>query len=150
MKNTIRFSKLLTLTLAALALTAMASADDGGRKGSTTNTSEVRLRARLSGPAIQNITPDGSADFRMDDQGRTRLDVEVERVNLPAATVLTVALVHGGVSTNIGMITLSSTGFGELELRSDNGNMVPTVQAGDMITVSNGATAFLSGIFAAM
>ncbi|HLK68234.1 MAG TPA: hypothetical protein VKU19_32595 [Bryobacteraceae bacterium] len=150
MQTTTRFQKFLVL--AAVALTAtFAVADDGGKNGvNNNNNGEVRLRAKLSGPAIQNKTPEGSADFRMDDKGRARLNVEVENVNLPAANVLTVAIVHAGASTTAGTITLSATGFGELELESQNGAIVPAVQAGDMVTFSNGATVVLTGIFASM
>jgi hypothetical protein len=147
MKKTTRTQ--MIFALAALALSATcAAAHDGGKNGS--QTAETRLRAKLTGPAIQSKTPEGSADFRIDDQARTRLSVEVENVNLPAGTVLTVTIVHGLVSTPAGMITLSSTGFGELELDSQKGATVPAVQAGDTVTVSNGLTTILTGIFASM
>jgi hypothetical protein len=154
MRNVTRFQKLLTL--AALALSAtVAFADNGGKDGS--NAGEVRLRAKLAGPAIQgapaiqNRTPEGSADFRIDHNGqRTRLNVEVEDVNLPGGTVLMVAIVHGGVSTAAGTITLSNNGFGELELESQNGAMVPAAQSGDMVTVSNGTITIVAGVLGSM
>jgi hypothetical protein len=148
MRNVTRFQKLLTV--AALALSAaIAFADNGGKDGS--NAGEVRLRAKLAGPAIQNRTPEGSADFRIDHNGqRTRLNVEVEDVNLPGGTVLMVAIVHGGVSTAAGTITLSNNGFGELELESQNGAMVPAAQSGDMVTVSNGTTTIVAGVLGSM
>ena len=145
MKTVLRFQKLMTVV--ALALSVMiAAADDGGGKGGS-NAGEVRLRAKLAGPLIQNRTPEGSADFRSDHNSRTRLNVEVENVNLPAGTVLTVAVLHGGTSITAGTITLSSTGFGELELESQHGAMVPTVQPGDMVTVTSGTTTIVAGVF---
>jgi hypothetical protein len=144
MKNKTRIQKLMTVV--ALALSVMiATADDGkGKDGS--NAAEVRVRAKLAGPAILGRTPEGSADFRSQN-AQTRLSVEVENVNMAAGTKLTVAVVHGVVSTTVGTITLSSTGFGELELESQNGAMVPAVVAGDMVTVSSGATTILAGVF---
>ena len=58
MKKVLRFQKLMTVV--ALALSVMiAAADDGGGKGGS-NAGEVRLRAKLAGPLIQNRTPEGS------------------------------------------------------------------------------------------
>ncbi|SRR5260370_24186261 len=145
MKNITRFQKLMTVVALALSVTIAAADNGSGKDGS--NAGDVRLRAKLAGPSIQNRTPEGSADFRNDHNGRTRLNVEVENLNLPAGTVLTVVILHGGISTTVGMITLSSTAFGELELESQNGAVVPAVQAGDMVTVSNGATTILAGVF---
>lgn len=132
-------------------------ADDGGKgpganSGKGNNNSgqaaEVRLRTRLAGGPLGTppVTPEGSADFRSDAKGRTRLDVETEHVNLPDGTVLTVAFVRAGVSTNIGTITVNSAqAENELELDSQHGDVVPALAAGDMITVSNGATVILAG-----
>ncbi len=132
-------------------------AEDGGKgpganSGSGNNNSgqatEIRLRSKLAGGPLGTppITPEGSADFRSDSKGRTRLDVEVEHVNLADGTVLTVAFVHAGVSTNVGTITLNSAlPENELELDSQNGATVPALVAGDMITVSNGAVVILAG-----
>jgi hypothetical protein len=109
--------------------------------------SEVRLRARLAGSAIGGVNPEGNADFRSDARGRTRLNVEVEHVNLPQGTVLSVSLTHGGTSTVIGHTTLNALGFGELELNSQDGDSVPAVQTGDVVTVMNGGAAVLAGVF---
>jgi hypothetical protein len=143
MKKLSRLQALLTIAVMAAGTASMARADhDGGTK-----TPEVRLRTRLAGAAIQGKTPEGNADFRMDDKGRTRLNVEVENVNLAAGTVLDVSIQHGATTTVAGHITLSALGFGELELNSQDGNIVPAVQAGDMVIVSNAGTAILTGVF---
>jgi hypothetical protein len=133
------------LAAALLALTAAQTirAEDGGKGNST----EIRLRARLTGAAIQGTTPEGNGDFRSE-PSRTRLQVEVEHVNLPAGTVLMVSLQSGTAAPQaIGQITLSATGFGELELDSDHGATVPTVKNGDVLSVSNAGTAILAGAF---
>jgi len=111
------------------------------------NATQVRLRTRLAGAAIAGRHPEGNADFR-NDGVRMRLNVEVENVNLANGTVLTVAIVHNGTSTAAGTIMVnSSSDENELELDSQNGNMVPTVVAGDMTTVSNRAQVILAGVF---
>jgi len=138
MKKLSRLQVLLTIVVLAAGTASIARADHDGGKNA-----ETRLRTRLAGAAIQGKTPEGNADFRLDARGRTRLNVEVENVNLPARTVLDVS-VH---STVVGHITLSATGFGELELNSQDGDVVPAVQAGDVVIVSNGATAILTGVF---
>jgi hypothetical protein len=71
--------------------------------------------------------------------------VEVEHRNLPAGTVLAVMLHHAtAASQQVGMITLSANGSGELELDSQDGAIVPAVQIG---VTSNGA-AIRAGAFA--
>jgi hypothetical protein len=166
MKNTRR--TFLTLAVAALTVGSMAVWADDGQKGgqgsgqgqgqgqgqnqgpgnnnNNNQNTQVRLRTTLAGAAIQGIKPEGNGDFRNDGQGRTRLKVEVENVNLPAGTVLSVAVVHAGVSTMVGSITLGGVD-NELELDSQNGATVPAVASGDMVTVSNGAAVILAGAF---
>ena len=143
MKQTIRIHAALAAVLLTLALAHTVRADHGGQN----QTQETRLRARLTGQAIQNVTPEGNGDFRSETD-RTRLQVEVEHVNLPAGTVLTVLLQSGASApVPIGQITLSASGFGELELDSQHGATVPAVQSGDILSVANGATAILAGAF---
>jgi hypothetical protein len=119
---------------------------DHGSQNSQNNT-ETRLRTRLSGAAVQGKTPEGNADFRSNSRGRTRLNVEVENVNLPAGTVLQVSVQHAGMTVAVGTITMTAGGFGELELNSQDGDTVPQVQSGDMIMVANGGMTILAGVF---
>jgi hypothetical protein len=143
MKKAFRLQAALAAALLALAVTQTVRADHGGKD----QTQETRLRARLTGQAIQGVTPEGNADFRSE-TSRTRLQVEVEHVNLPAGTVLTVSLQSGAnAPAQIGTITLSATGFGELELDSQHGDTVPAVQKGDVLSVANGTAAILAGAF---
>jgi hypothetical protein len=121
------------------------SGGNGGNGGN--NAAQVRLRTKLAGGAIAGKRPEGNADFRSE-QGRTRLSVEVENVNLPDGTVLTVSVQHGTVITVVGTITLNSASpENELELDSQHGDTVPAIVAGDMATVANGAAVILAGAF---
>ena len=152
-----------TLTAAVLMFAApgFVRADNGGKGGNNGNNNgqnngnnngqnngnnaKVRLRTTLTGAAMTRQKPEGNAEFR-NDNGRMRFQVEVENVNLPDGTVLTVTVVDAGVTTTVGMITLRG-GEAELELDSQNGDMVPTVMTGDMIAVSNAGAAVLAGVF---
>ena len=132
-----------------LALTGSIMADDGGKNGNNNNNNgnvQVRLRTSLAGAAISGKKPEGNADFRMQD-GRTRLNVEVENVNLPSGSMLTVMVTHSGVATAVGTITLNGQGEAELELDSQHGDSVPVIASGDMISVANGAAVILAGAF---
>lgn len=119
---------------------AAATADQG-------NGSDTRLKTFLTGPSIQGKTPEGRAEFRLDSNGRARLNVEVERVNLPAGTVLTVSIQEGAVVTVAGTMKISGVGETELELESDKGTSVPSIKKGDIVTVSSVGTAILAGVF---
>jgi len=140
-----RIHTALTAALLALAFTYTVRADHGDQD----QKQQTRIRARLTGQPIQSVTPEGAADFRSE-TNRTRLQVEVEHVNLPAGTMLTV-LLHSGTNApvQVGQITLSGTGFGELELDSEHGTTVPAVRNGDVVSVANGGTAILAGAFGA-
>jgi hypothetical protein len=155
-----------TLMAAALMFSGMtvARADDGGKgpganSGSSNSgpsnsgpgnggATQVRLRTNLAGAAITGKKPEGNADFR-NDGTRTRLNVEVENVNLPDGTVLTVQVtLPGGVATTVGTINLLAANLeNELEIDSQNGGVVPAIVSGTMVTVLNGATVILAGVF---
>ncbi len=121
--------------------------NNNGGVNNNGNSTQIRLRTTLAGAAIGGHKPEGNADFR-NDNSRMRLKVEVENVNLPDGTVLTVSIIHNGVATVAGTITFrSSSNENELDLDSQNGDMVPAVVSGDMVTVSNGAQTILAGVF---
>ena len=136
------FHLMLVVTILAAGATAIARADHGDHGD---NNSGTRLKTKLAGGAIQGKTPEGSAEFRTDAKNRSEFKVEVENVNLPAGTVLDVTV--GASSTLAGHITLNKFGEGELELRSQDGDTVPSVAAHDTVTVSNAGSAILSGTF---
>jgi hypothetical protein len=145
------FRNLVALGVLMLGATGFAVADRGpgsGQSGSGGSTSEVRLRTRLSGPRINGVRPEGNAEYRADaSRGRSDFKVQAEQVNLPANTVLTVALQHDGASLNVGTLTLDAFGFGELDLNSQDGDAVPTVAKGDTVSVANAGTIILVGVF---
>jgi hypothetical protein len=105
---------------------------------------EIRFEARLAGAAIGGLLPKGEAKFRSRPDGRRNLNVEVEKVNLPAGTVLNVLV----DSVNVGQITLRSTLENELELETEHGASVPNITpaATLVVTDAQGKT-ILSGVF---
>lgn len=115
--------------------------------------------AALTGEPIGEATPRGLASYYVAPTGTPeparKLVVSVSNVNLPDGTQLQVNL----NDAPIGMITLhvggpaNSLGHGSLFLSTSNGGTVPTVVAGDVLTVGPAPTAgnitYLSGTFAA-
>ena len=110
---------------------------------SPTPTGEVRVEARLAGAAINGLTPKGHAKFRSRN-GEREFEVEVEKVNLPAGTVLNV-LVDG---VKVGELQLAATLEAELELESERGASVPAVASASTVVVTNAqGQTVLSGTF---
>lgn len=106
---------------------------------------EVRMKTGLTGGTIAGLTPSGHADFRATPaQGRARLNVEVEDVNLAPGTLVDVFIDGSQVgSSTIGAAPVRG---GELELNSQDGQTVPSVSAGAVVVVRNGSAAILSGV----
>jgi hypothetical protein len=107
------------------------------------STGEIRIESRLAGAAIGGLVPKGHARYRLRD-GRRKLNVEVEKVNLPAGTVLSVFVDN----VKVGEIVLRPTLENELELDTNKGQNVPQLTTISTVTVTNaqGAT-ILSGVF---
>ncbi|HSE20139.1 MAG TPA: DUF4214 domain-containing protein [Pyrinomonadaceae bacterium] len=107
-------------------------------------TGETRLESRLAGAPIGGLSPKGHAKFEVRSIGRKKLNVEVERVNLTAGTILNVLVDN----IKVGEITLNAMLETELELDTERGSIVPSVTtlSSVVITNANGAT-ILSGIF---
>ena len=137
------------LVLSAMSLAVPAASAKDGKDGNDGHDGErSRSRTTLAGPAIAGQTPNGHADTRVDSsRGRSRVNVEVEDVNLAAGTVLTVVVIHGDARTMAGTITLDAFHSGELELNSQDGDTVPAVQQGDIVIVMNADVAILTGVF---
>ncbi|HMC62473.1 MAG TPA: hypothetical protein VKJ01_24980 [Candidatus Solibacter sp.] len=134
------------LVLSAMSLAVPAASAKDGNDGHDGERS--RSRTTLAGPAIAGQTPNGHADTRVDSsRGRSRVNVEVEDVNLAAGTMLTVVVIHGDSRTMVGTITLDAFHSGELELNSQDGDTVPAVQQGDIVIVMNADVAILTGVF---
>ncbi|MFN0279802.1 MAG: CHRD domain-containing protein [Pyrinomonadaceae bacterium] len=116
------------------------------------------LVASLTGEPIGEATPRGSASYYVAATGTPeptrKLNVSVSNVNLPNGTQLLVSL----NDSPIGTITLRTNGPGNhggngtLMLSTANGGTVPTVAAGDVLTIGSAPTAgvitYLTGTFA--
>lgn len=105
---------------------------------------ETEIFAALSGPVLNGVLPRGFAEFEVH-TSRTEFEVDVRNVNLPIGTSLTVVLDN----VPVGNLVITSSGEGDLKLRSDNGQTVPIVSVGSTILIRNGADTVLSGMFAA-
>jgi hypothetical protein len=104
---------------------------------------EVRIESRLAGAPIGGLTPTGHAKFRSRG-GNLNFEVEVEKVNLPAGTILNV-FVDG---VKVGELTIAGTLENEFELESERGQFVPNVTNTSTVVVSNATgQTILSGVF---
>lgn len=111
----------------------------------TSSPNPGNLFAGLTGPTLNGVLPGGYAEFEIH-SSRVELEVRLSRVNLAIGTPL--AIVVDG--TQAGTLFLESGGEGRLRLRSDDGQTVPPVISGSTISVLNGGSQILSGIFAGM
>jgi len=121
----------------SLLLIGVAAADD-----------QNRVRASLTGPAISGEKPSGTARSVTRD-GQSRFTVQVDDVNLPDGTMLTVVLVHEGNRMRMGEMQLSQ-GSAELERRLQDGGQQDggqQPQAGDTLLVVEGGMHRLAGVF---
>ena len=117
----------------------------GGGSGSSNSGSgsgdEFRLRAR--GEAmISGVEAELRADFRKRPD-RTRLDGELEDINLPSGTPVTFCLVQDGntVPLAVGNVHLEDQRMvAELSIRTDDGEQPPEVMAGNVLEARNGAS----------
>ncbi|MDX1981184.1 MAG: hypothetical protein SFV51_13010 [Bryobacteraceae bacterium] len=100
---------------------------------------ELRIQTRLTGGALNGMTPSGSSRFRARG-GNSDFSVEVEDVNLPDGTLLTVTV--GGRAA--GSIRLALRG-GEIDVNTRDGDSVPQAAAGEVVVVSGPSGAILSG-----
>jgi hypothetical protein len=104
---------------------------------------ELRIDARLAGAPLGGLTPTGVARFR-DRTGNRNFEVEVEKVNLPAGTILN-AFVDG---VKVGELVLGPTLEAEFELEAERGQTVPNVTTATTVVVSNAqGQTILSGVF---
>jgi len=150
------------LLLMVAAITFWAALPFALDSASTTTEAHGGLRptlvATLAGDPIGEATPRGFASYYVAPSGTPeparKLHVSVSNVNLPNGTQLLVSL----NATPIGTITLhvggpaNSLGYGSFILSTTNGGTVPTVAAGDSLTIGPAPTAgsvtYLSGTFA--
>jgi hypothetical protein len=108
---------------------------------------DARIESRLAGAAIGGLIPKGHARFEVRTNGRRKLNVEIEKVNLPAGTILNVLVDN----LKVGQIVLSSTLENELELDTEKGNPVPTITTASTVVVTDAqGKTILSGAFNTM
>jgi hypothetical protein len=105
--------------------------------------SDTRIQATLSGAAVNGVTPAGFSEWRLDDSGRRRLDVQASAVNLPAGTVLSIVINNA----QVGQMSVNSFGGAFFSIDTNNNQPVPVVNFGNPIQVNNGAATVLAGTF---
>lgn len=123
---------IIPLCVLSLLSIGVAAADD-----------QERVRASLTGPAISGEKPSGTA-LAVTNDGQTGFIVQVEDVNLPDGTILTVVLIHEGNRIRMGEMQLSQ-GSAELLRRLQDGDQRP--EAGDALLVMQGGIRRLAGVF---
>lgn len=130
-------------SIGLLALVLLACGSLFGTRPAAAQSGEVRVKIRLTGPAIGAAVPQGNAEYRVRTTGRRSLKVEATNVNLSNGTALVVSV----NSTTIGTMTLSF-GRGILDLDTNRGASVPVIKKGDIVRVSTASgTPVLGGQF---
>jgi hypothetical protein len=103
---------------------------------------QVEFKARQN-KQINGFEAELRGDFR-DRKGTDRLNSELEKINLPVGTPIAFCLVHNGASTLIGVANVfqsAGTLRAEIELETNDGDVVPTVEAGDLLQARQRTTA---------
>jgi hypothetical protein len=126
------------LSFTILAMAALSLLIFGIVQNTSATSSEIRMLADLN-PTSGSIA-DGRADYRERDNSM-RLNVEVEDVSPNSTFTVEVS------GESIGTITTSSFGTGELELNTNDGQVVPKILGGDLVEIFQGAELVLSGGF---
>ncbi len=90
-----------------------------------------------------SVNPHGASEWQLYSNGNRELEVEIEDTNLAQGTALS-AYIDGN---NVGPLVIDDRGKGKLKLRSEDGQSVPTVNAGAAIQVRNGSTVLVAGVF---
>jgi hypothetical protein len=131
----IRFASLAMMSvMAVLGTTSQVWADKGQQ--------QLELRARQN-KQINGFEAELRGDYR-ERTGRNRLNAELEKINVPAGTPIAFCLVDHGVPSLIGVADVAKVGGvlrTEIELEAEDGDVVPTVKAGDFLQAHQQATA---------
>jgi hypothetical protein len=128
------------LSFAMLAVTAVSLLVFGIVQNASATSSETRMLADLNPPTNVGGIADGRADYR--ERGNSmRLNVEVEDVS--PNTTFTVEISGNALGT----ITTNSFGTAELELNTNDGQVVPKILRGDLVQIFQGTELVLSGSF---
>ena len=133
-----------SLMVGALALLA-ASADLSQAGSGPGGGGELRAKTRLAGAAIGGVVPSGHADYRERGNSR-RLNVEVEDVKLAVGSLdVFVNADRVGAIMMAPCVPGSPLLCGELELNTNDGEVVPDLAGNETVTVKNGAASILAG-----
>src|SRR5918996_3782566 len=128
----------IMLTMAAMSLLIF-----GILQNASATSSEIRMLADLNLPADVvggGIAADGHADYR--ERGNSmRLNVEVEDVSPNSTFTIEIS------GNTLGTITTNSFGTAELELNTNDGQVVPKILRGDLVQIFQGTELMLSGNF---
>jgi len=103
---------------------------------------QVRLRARQN-KVINGIEAQLRGDFR-EAASPIRLNSELENINMRAGTPVAFCLLKGGVRTLLGVGRVAVVGgvpVASVELSANDGDFVPSVDAGDVLQARQRATA---------
>lgn len=95
---------------------------------------QTRLAARKN-KVINGIEAELRGDYRAN-PNPVRLNAELENINLPVGTKVAFCLLQNGVKSLIGVGQVALIGgipTAEVELATNDGDMVPTVNAGDVL-----------------
>jgi hypothetical protein len=139
---------LRTITFAAVSaasLTGLTLLNPAPAQAASGRAQDLRIQTRLTGGPIVGVTPSGSARFRSRGTS-SNFSVEVEDVNLADGTKLTVTLLRGTTTIPAGSLTVALR-FGEIDVNTNDGDLVPQAKVGDIVIVSDaGGTALLTGV----
>jgi hypothetical protein len=132
----------IMLTMAAMSLLIF-----GILQNASATNSEIRMLTDLNPPVdvvggeIAAAAPaDGHADYR--ERGNSmRLNVEVEDVSPNSTFTIEIS------GNTLGTITTNSFGTAELELNTNDGQVVPKILRGDLVQIFQGTELVLSGNF---
>jgi plastocyanin len=133
----------LSFTILVMAAMSLLTFGIATQNASATN-SEIRMLADLNPPpnvgGIAAAAADGSADYR--ERGTSmRLNVEIEDVTPNSTFTIEVS------GNALGTITTNSFGTAELELNTNDGQVVPKILRGDLVQIFQGTELVLSGSF---
>ncbi len=132
-KNLFRISAVLAL-MAAWAIIPFILND--GKVSADIMSWVVRIEASMSGAPIGGVTPSGYSEYRVSDDGRRRIDVQANSVNVPNGTLLDI------FANNIfvGRINIDAGGNGYVRYDTNDGQSVPS-------GISNANTALILNKF---
>jgi hypothetical protein len=147
MKNSKAFKRAEIWTLATIAfvmlLTIVPFVVSEKTEAQTAGTGVTTIIAPLSGNLIGGMMPQGVAvSTTLVGLTGSVFQTDVSNVNLPASTSLSV-VVNGA---SVGQIVLNATRGGMLRI---SGTTAPVVVSGSTVSVKNGTTTILSGVFTA-